>query len=349
MRGIWWKSLTVCILLYVILAGFLVPLKPGISDVTPGRILAGVNSGLEVRGYNTFFTKANNINAWLKLNDEYALPAGEISVSNDAMLLVKFDIPEMFPLQGAVHPMSLIISDEFHGSFVLPNAVFIRECVYSSEAGRIWQSASQMTIRQIKGFRYPYRNILYETIRNVYFHVPMWFGMMIIFFISGWCSIRYVLYGKPENDFRAVALNSTGTLFGILGLLTGMLWSKHTWGSYWSWDVKQNTAAIAVLIYLAYFVLRNSLSDPDRRARISAVYNIFGCVMLIPLLFVIPRLTDSLHPGSGGNPALGGEDLDNTMRTVFYPAVIGWTLLGIWMSELRYRLLRVEWRIVFGK
>ena len=69
--------------------------------------------------------------------------------------------------------------------------------------------------------------------------------------------------------------------------------------------------------------------------------------MIIPLLFVIPRMTDSLHPGNGGNPAFGGEDLDNTMRMVFYPAVIAWTLLGLWISNILFRLKRVEERISY--
>ncbi len=71
------------------------------------------------------------------------------------------------------------------------------------------------------------------------------------------------------------------------------------------------------------------------------MYNVFAFVALIPLIFVIPRLTDSLHPGAGGNPALGGEDLDNTMRMIFYPAIIGWTLLGAWMAQLNYRIDRL--------
>ncbi|HLF65460.1 MAG TPA: cytochrome c biogenesis protein CcsA [Saprospiraceae bacterium] len=350
MKGIWWKSLTVCILLYVILAGFLVPLRPGISDVSPGRVVAGEAVVLKVEGYNTFFTRAkDSIHAWLKLNDEYAFPAKHIIVSHDASIDVQFEIPDTFPLRGTVHPMSLILTDDTHGSFVLPNAVFVRDCQYFDPPDGIWENVTLIDLQKVKGFYFPYRNILHETIRNAYFHIPMWFGMIIIFIASAWCSLRYIRKGNAEEDLKALALNSTGTLFGVLGLLTGMLWSKFTWGSFWSWDVKQNTAAIAVLIYLAYFVLRNSLPDPDRRARVAAVYNIFGCAMLIPLLFVIPRLTDSLHPGSGGNPALGGEDLDNTMRTIFYPAVIGWTLLGVWISELRYRLLRLHWWIIFGK
>jgi heme exporter protein C len=67
---------------------------------------------------------------------------------------------------------------------------------------------------------------------------------------------------------------------------------------------------------------------------------------MIPLVFVIPRLTDSLHPGNGGNPALGGDDMDNTMRMIFYPAIIGWTLLGLWISQIIYRFFKVRERIL---
>ena len=88
-----------------------------------------------------------------------------------------------------------------------------------------------------------------------------------------------------------------------------------------------------------------AFEDAERKARLSAVYNIFAFVALIPLIYVVPRLTDSLHPGSGGNPALGGEDLDNTMRMIFYPAIIGWTLLGFWMAQLYYRLIRVQMKM----
>ena len=93
-----------------------------------------------------------------------------------------------------------------------------------------------------------------------------------------------------------------------------------------------------MLIYLAYFILRGSFQDETKSAKLGAVYNIFAFAALIPLLFVIPRLTDSLHPGNGGNPALGGEDLDNTMRMIFYPSIIGWTLIGLWLATLLYRV-----------
>jgi heme exporter protein C len=350
MKGIWWKALAVVILIAVILMGFLVPLKPGIKDIDPDSAIAGTSVTFSLEGYNTWFTRTSQApKAWLKLNDEYTLTAEKVQVQSDISLSMSFTIPDTFPLSGEVHPLSMVVSDDVHGAFVLPNAVFVRECKYKAQAGPLWHASSGIVIDPITEFRFPYRNILHETIRNVYFHVPMWFGMIILFFASAWCSVLFVRKGNPKHDLQALSLNSTGTLFGILGLLTGMLWSTYTWGAPWSWDVKQNTAAIAVLIYLAYFVLRNSMPDPDRRARVSAVYNIFSFAMLIPLLFVIPRLTDSLHPGSGGNPALGGEDLDNTMRAIFYPAIIGWTLIGVWISELRYRILRLQWQRIFGK
>jgi heme exporter protein C len=100
--------------------------------------------------------------------------------------------------------------------------------------------------------------------------------------------------------------------------------------------------AVGLLIYGAYFVLRASFEDPEKKARISAVYNIFAFATLIPLLYVIPKLTDSLHPGAGGNIAFGSQDLDNTMRMVFYPAIIGWTLIGAWMAQLIFRMNRLK-------
>src|SRR5690606_10666807 len=140
-----------------------------------------------------------------------------------------------------------------------------------------------------------------------------------------------------EHDDMALELTNGGILFGVLGIVTGMLWAKITWRAYWSGDPKQNAAAISLLIYFAYVVLRNSLPDIQQRGRIGAVYNIFAFAAFIPLIFILPRMTDSLHPGNGGNPGFNAYDLDNGLRVVFYPAIIGWTLLGVWISTIRVR------------
>jgi heme exporter protein C len=103
-------------------------------------------------------------------------------------------------------------------------------------------------------------------------------------------------------------------------------------------------AAVGLLIYFAYMVLRDSIQDMDKRARISAVYNIFAFAMLFPSMWIVPRLLPSLHPGAEGNPALDTKDISSEMRVVFYPAVIGWTLLGVWITTLKIRLAMLKER-----
>ncbi len=185
----------------------------------------------------------------------------------------------------------------------------------------------------------PRLDILNETIRNVYYHVPIWFAMLFMMAVSFWQSLLALQKNDISNDTKAYNAAVVGFFFSLPGLATGCMWAKYTWGTWWTFqDPKLNGVAISILIYLAYFVLRRSLEDEQKRARISAVYNIFAFVMMNVFIMVLPRLTDSLHPGNGGNPAFGKYDLDNNMRMVFYPAVIGWILFSCWLLELKNRI-----------
>jgi heme exporter protein C len=342
-RSYIWKFAGVLILLYVFTAGLLVPLNPGITNVEPFSHRCGQKTEINITGYNTRFDEADDIRVWLVLNKEMALSAKTIQTESARQLRVLFDLPPHFPLDQKVTDVNLLVSTDRDGAFVRPAAITITQESIATEASlAAWTMSLPENLSAHGEFRYPYRNILAETIRNTYFHVPLWFSMILIFLLSFVNSIRYLR--KPSNklDEQIHSLVFAGVLFGILGTLTGAVWAKFTWGAFWSWDVKQNMTLVCLLIYFAYFLLRQSMPDPDRRARVSAVYNMFAFIAMIPLLFVIPRLTESLHPGNGGNPALGGEDLDNTMRMVFYPAIIGWTLLGLWMAELHKRLSGAE-------
>ena len=155
-------------------------------------------------------------------------------------------------------------------------------------------------------------------------------------------SIKYLLSNNPTNDLKAVESVNVGIVFGVLGIVTGAIWAKFTWGQAWSFDVKQNFAAIALLLYFAYLVLRNAIDEEQKRAKISAIYNIFAFPMMVVLLFVLPRLSDSLHPGNGGNPGFNSYDLDSRMRMVFYPACLGWILIGYWIYTLKFRLRALD-------
>ncbi|WP_345330079.1 2-vinyl bacteriochlorophyllide hydratase [Mucilaginibacter defluvii] len=197
----------------------------------------------------------------------------------------------------------------------------------------------------IAGFliQVPRLPIVHETIRNTFFHVPMWMAMFIVFIISVVYSIKYLRSADPKHDLIAVECVNVGVFFFILGLITGMIWARNTWGEYWSNDPKQNSAAIAFLLYCAYLVLRNAIDEEQKRARISAIYNIFAFPVMIVLIMVLPRMTDSLHPGNGGNPAFS-KITDNNVRMILYVGFIAWSLMAVWIATLRYRIRLIEYK-----
>jgi heme exporter protein C len=214
--------------------------------------------------------------------------------------------------------------------------------VYTVWAGLLWEVPRVM--------------ILNETIRNLYFHVCMWFAMMILFTISVVYAVRYLRSNQLKHDVLSRQYAVMGIVMGLLGYVTGAIWASYTWvdpnnaasASFGAIarEPKLIGAAIGLLIYFAYLVLRDSIQDVDKKARISAVYNIFAFAFLFPSIWIVPRLLPSLHPGGeggeGGNPALNYKDMDASMRMVFYPAVLGWTLLGIWMVQLKVRLVHLK-------
>lgn len=184
--------------------------------------------------------------------------------------------------------------------------------------------------------------ILHEAIRNTFFHPPLWIAMIVMLIGSAVFSIRYLQKGRALDDLVAVELANTALLFGVLGCITGSVWAYFAWGDLWPNDPKTNGVAVGMLIYLAYFVLRASFDDEMRRGRISAVYNIFAFAVFVPLIFILPRVSDSLHPGNGGNPGFNQYDAANSIKRIIRPAFVGFTLLGFWITQLRVRLRQLE-------
>ncbi|GAB5558220.1 MAG: cytochrome c biogenesis protein CcsA [Schleiferiaceae bacterium] len=209
-----------------------------------------------------------------------------------------------------------------------------------------WKIASVLLISYsiVWGFlgEVPRLPILNETIRNLYFHVVMWFAMLGMMIASLHGSLLYLSKNTRKYDLNAVQYAETGMVFATLGLLTGMVWANFTWGAPWTDDPKLNGTAITMIIYMAYFILRGSIEDPEKKARISAVYNIFAFVLMIVFIGILPRLTDSLHPGNGGNPGFNNYDMDSNLRMVFYPAVVGWIMMGVWVSRVKIRLKVIQ-------
>jgi len=180
--------------------------------------------------------------------------------------------------------------------------------------------------------------MILQTMRNLFYHVGMWFGMFAMLITSFIYSLRYLRGFREKEDIRAVEAVNTGMMFGILGIITGMVWANYTWGAPWVKDPKLNGAAVGLFIYMAYLILRGSIDDHQKRAKVSAVYNIFAFILWIVFVLILPRLSgESIHPGRETSPVLPMH-LDPGMRFVFYPAMLGWVLLGFWILQIRVRI-----------
>lgn len=184
--------------------------------------------------------------------------------------------------------------------------------------------------------------ILEQTARNLFLHVPMWFTMMVAFAMAFVYSVRYLNSENLQWDRKAETATSVGLIFGICGLLTGALWARFTWGTWWTFqEPRMNLSALAMLIFVAYFILRSAFNNDIKRAKISAVYNIFGVTTVPFLLYIIPRQLPSLHPGAEGNPAFSDMTAPE-LRLIFYPAVVGFIGLSFWMMNILNRYKKVK-------
>ncbi len=354
-RQNWWKVLCVVLLLYALSYGLLNPLKHGIKDVAPDRLEAGKIALLSVSAYNANYLAApEQLAAYLRYNPPsdskdptmYLLKALSAKAVSDNQLELEFHIPEYLPDSRPLALFSLIVNSPVDGAAAIPSKIIIHQNNPDLKEGKkLWSMDQHPDFKQPVKTLFPYRNILVETIRNTFYHVSLWFAMFLMFGMSVYYSYKVLKCNDVDADLRSYALVRTGFLFGILGCLTGSLWARYTWETWWTTDIKLNMAALTMLIYMAYMVLRASIDDFDRKARISSAYNIFALIAVIPLIFVLPRLTDSLHPGNGGNPAFGSQDMDNSLRLVFYPAVLGFMLLGLWIASLLYRVEKIQYKL----
>ena len=332
-------------MLYAFSAGFLIPLKPGVLSVEPYIIPTGQQVDLTVKGYNTQFNdpRIESVDAFLNLDSVHIVEASTIRVLDRKHLSLSFDIPNPLPNGEELKRATLILYDEVDGYMVSPAAVTIEQADAIAASANRSNWNDQINLVEVPwSLSFPFRGILYETIRNTFFHVAVWFAMFILLIVSLVYSIKYLRSRSLQHDAVAAAYTHVAIGLGLIGLATGSVWAKSAWGAYWTNDPKLNMSVLSLMIYIAYAILRSSFTADDRRAQVSAAYNIFAFCAMIPLIFIVPRLTSSLHPGNGGNPAFGGEDLDSTLRMVFYPSIIGLTLLGTWIASLLYRVRKVE-------
>ncbi len=179
-----------------------------------------------------------------------------------------------------------------------------------------------------------------ETSRILFFHVPQAWVATISFLLSMIASAVYLAKRNLKADYMAQSAAELGFLFCILATVTGAIFAKSTWGSFWNWDPRQTSIVILLMIYGAYFALRSAVPDTERRRVFAGVYSILAFVTVPFLVFVVPRITTSLHPEDTMNPANPGMD-PRTLK-VFLGSLLAYTALFVWMLRLRMRILRIE-------
>lgn len=187
----------------------------------------------------------------------------------------------------------------------------------------------------------PYIPALGDKARVLYFHVPMSWISVLAFFMSMYFSIKYLKTRDIDYDIKSFSSAQLGFLFCILATLTGSLWAKFNWGSFWNWDPRQTSIFILLLIYGAYFALRSAIDSEEQRARLSAVYSIIAAVTVPFFVFIMPRIVESLHPDPIINTS-GKINMDSTMLIIFLTSLVGFTMLFLWCLDLKVRIEKIS-------
>jgi heme exporter protein C len=185
---------------------------------------------------------------------------------------------------------------------------------------------------------------LEEKARNIFYHVPVAWTTVVAFLTSMFFGLRYLRSSNFEDDIRSVTAAGLGFLFCTLATITGSLWAKFNWGSFWNWDPRETSIFALLLIYGAYFALRSAIDEEDRRAKLSAVYSAIAGLTVPFFIFVLPRIVGGLHPGAKGDPSGGGPvvqfKMAPNMLVVFFAGLIGFSLFFVWLFSLRVRVER---------
>ncbi len=179
--------------------------------------------------------------------------------------------------------------------------------------------------------------------RVLYFHVPMSWISVVAFAMSLVYAVRYLKSKNSDFDVKSYSAAQLGFLFCVLATATGSLWAKFNWGSFWNWDPRQTSIFILLMIYGAYFALRSAIDSEEQRARLSSVYAIVAGVTMPFFIFIMPRLVETLHPDPIINNT-GKINMDTSMLIVFLTSLLGFTLLFLWVFNLKVRLEQLKRR-----
>lgn len=214
-------------------------------------------------------------------------------------------------------------------------------------------SNSELIVNSIKEnnsfIYYPYIPALGNFVKMFGVHVPLAWVSVLGFLFTLIFSIKYLIKKEIIDDVIVRASAKLGTFFCIGATITGMIWAKETWGSYWNWDPRETSIFILLLVYFAYFILRSSIENETVKRNVSAAYAIIASVSMPFFIFVLPRISSGLHPGSAddsfGGPIIstGKSMLDSSLLFSFSSSMFAFSLaFFILLSVLVRKYLKEE-------
>ena len=188
------------------------------------------------------------------------------------------------------------------------------------------------------------KDFMGESSRILFFHVPMAWTAFIAFIAAGVWSLLYLWKRRADDDRASEAAVELGLVFCLLATVTGAMWARIEWGSWWNWDPRQTSITVVLVFYAAYLVLRGAVEDTEARARLAAVYAVLGLVVAPFFIFVLPRMVPfTLHPEPVMNQELEVK-MDARIGWVLAVSSLGFNVFFFWLHRLRWRVLRLEAR-----
>jgi heme exporter protein C len=276
---------------------------------------------------------------------------GTLSIENEQAILRAYDYSEGEPVQAVIRASSSSLSLSLSSSSnVLQELAAAKSAIVMLERDSTANDGvfvAHSIVAVNPWLTLPFIPQLEERARNVYFHVPMSWVAMLAYIVAMVFGFRYLRSRDITDDIKSSSAAALGTLFTLLATITGAIWAKFNWGSFWNWDPRETSIFILLLMYGAYFALRGAIDNDERRGRLSAVYVIFAVVPAVFLMFIMPRIMEGLHPGAAGDASAGPilstrkEDLNLIKQVIFSLAFGAFTMLFFWMLSLQIRIKKL--------
>lgn len=341
-KPLWWKIVAIIILSIGVVLTIIPPLSGSFGDA------------IELQAS----PEHRNVDVYLKFDE---LPKEIENNNNEKQTIAKAHIAQPYTISGQQYDKDVRIYDIKFPKSVIENEKLNKDISnFNTNDNYVLNlrydiSDSTFIYNNLVStnpfITYPYIAALIQRVKILNFHVPMSWTAFIAFFISMFYAINYLRSKNIDFDVYASSAALLGLIFTILATTTGMVWARFNWGAFWNWDPRQISIFILLMIYFAYFALRSSFDNEERRATLSAVYSIISFVTVPFLMFIVPRLYKGLHPGAQGDentgPVISPQEgmLDSSLAFVYYISLCGFIILFFWLLNLLIRYTLVNNKI----